>query len=387
LAVYVAKGSRVFVSMMLSILIPIYLTVFGYGGFFVGLALVAILAGNAVSNVGLTFFGGKLGRRRILQIFASLMVVSGIAFVLSGSPAVILVACFLGNISTTGTEVGPFQSVEAGVLPDLASGGTAVRAFGVYNVIGYVAASVGAFAAGTPGYLGYSLLAFQGLFGIFALVGVLLFLTYSRLRGLDSGGSRQNGPSLAGLSTPSKREVTRLASLFSIDAFGGSFVSQYILTYWFLQTYSVSGPALGGIFFVSNVIAGASIYGAARIAGSVGNLRTMFYSHVASNAFLILIPFAGSLVASLAFFFLRQSLSQMDVPTRQALMAEIFPSEERVAAYALTNATRSGGAFVGGPFVSIFLASGFLSAPLLVGGFSKLVYDFAIFGSYRKRFR
>ncbi len=385
--IYLAKGSRVFVSGMISIFIPYYLNAIGYDRLFVSFALVAILAGNAISNLGLTYFETRLGRRRFLQTFSLLMLAAGVTLAATRNPAAILLACLLGNISTTGTEAGPFQSIEAGVLPDLGNGMATVKAFGTYNFVGYVASSVGAFTAGTPGFLGNTTPVFQGLFLAFGAVGLLLFLLYSRLDALDSKDQGRSIPVQPNLSPSSRREVTRLSALFSVDAFGGSFVSQYVLSYWFLQTYSVSGQELAGIFFITNVIAAASIYGAALIAVRFGNLRTMFFTHVASNVFLVLIPFAGSLVGALVFLFLRQSVSQMDVPTRQALMTDMFPSDERVAVYAVTNTTRSGGAFVGGPVTSALYAFGLLSGPILVGGFSKLVYDFAVYGSYRRKFR
>ena len=67
----------------------------------------------------------------------------------------------------------------------------------------------------------------------------------------------------------------------------------------------------------------------------------MVFTHLASNVLLALIPFGDSLGLSAALLLARQSLSQMDVPTRQAFMAEIFDEEERVRAFAVTNTFRS----------------------------------------------
>ena len=49
-----------------------------------------------------------------------LMASSGAALELSGSLYVIALALFLSSMSTTGTEAGPFQSVEVSVVPRLA---------------------------------------------------------------------------------------------------------------------------------------------------------------------------------------------------------------------------------------------------------------------------
>ena len=386
LKIYLAKGTRVFYSGLLSLLIPLYLNALGYSNYFFGLTLVAILAGNVVSNLALSYLEPKLGRRRLLLSFSLLAVASGLLLALARHPALILLACLLGNISTTGTEAGPFQSIEAGVLPELTEGSVAVKAFGTYNMIGYAATAAGAFAAGAPGFIPGGLAVFSALFAGFALVGVLLFAIYSTLGFIESapGGRR---PGLDRLSDLARKDLTRLSVLFSLDAFGGSFVSTYVLSSWFLLTYRVPALGLAGIFSTTSIIVVASIYGAGLIASRLGNLRTMVFTHLVSSAFLVAIPLAGSLPGALAFLFLRQSLSQMDVPTRQALMTEMFRKEERVSAYAISNTTRSLAAFAGSPLGAFFFAMGLLSAPIFSGGLCKFVYDFLIFGAFRKRYR
>jgi len=47
------------------------------------------------------------------------MMVAGIILLLSSNLVLISIALFIGNISVTGTETGPFQSVEVGVIPKL----------------------------------------------------------------------------------------------------------------------------------------------------------------------------------------------------------------------------------------------------------------------------
>ena len=383
--VYFAKGIRVYVSGLLSITLPFYLKVLGYGPLFQGVALVAILAGNAFSNVAVTYLDSSVGRRRLLQSFSLLMIPAGAVLAVSTSAVPILLACFIGNVSSTGTEAGPFQSIEAGTLPDLAPAGATVRAFGRYNLIGYSAAALGQLTSAAPGAAGNSHLAFQFVFAGFGAVGAVLFVVYSRLRGLDA--SRATKPGLANLSPRARKDVTLLSALFSADAFGAVFVTTYVLSIWFNSTYGLQLEALGAVFFVASIAAAASTYAAALIALRVGNLRTMVYTHLVSSAFLVLMGLAGSLLLSLVFLFLRQSFSQMDVPTRQALMTEMFQREERVQAYAVTNTVRSAGSFVAGPAAAGILGLGAVSSIPFVGGGIKIAYDLMTFASFRKRYR
>lgn len=382
--VYVAKGTRVFVSGLLSIVIPFYLGVIGYGLFFQGLALIAILAGNALSNLVVTYFD-LVGRRRLLQAFSLLMVAAGIMLAAGASPALILGACFIGNISTTGTEAGPFQSIEAGTLPEIAPGQSTVKVFGRYNLIGYSAAALGQLASAYPGLSGNSLTSFRVIFIGFTIAGALLFVIYSRLHSLEKG--RATKPGLAHLRPQARKDLVRLSGLFSVDAFGGVFTTTYLLSIWFRSTYGLSLEALGGIFFVSALVAAASTYGAALIALRLGNLRTMVYTHLISSAFLVLMGIAGSLLAALGFLFLRQSFSQMDVPTRQALMSEMFKSEERVQSYAVTNTLRTAGSLFAGPAAAEILGLGLVSAIPFAGGGTKILYDLLAYVAYGKKYR
>ena len=383
---YLAKGSRVYVSGLLSVALPYYLRLEGFSQVFIFVALSAILAGGAASNIALTYWDKRFGRRRLLQAFSVLMFVSGLVLASSLSPWAILVACVLGNISTTGTEAGPFQSVEAGILPDLVGEKNVVRAFGRYNLVGYAASSLGAFTIFVPGSLGDDPSVFRALFLVFALVGLLLLVLYSGLRGVDVLGGRESR-GLGSLDPTARRDVMKLSSLFSLDAFGGSFVSQYVLTFWFVTTFGTPDTSLAFIFLVANLVSAASTYAAALIAGRAGNLTTMVVTHLVSNTFLVLVAVSGAFYLAVAFLFLRQAFSQMDVPTRQALMSEMFAREDRVPAYAVTNTARSFGTFAGGPVSVAIIGMGFVSGLLLAGGASKYVYDVSIYLAYRKRFR
>jgi MFS family permease len=383
--IFISKASRASVSSLLSILTPIYLARSGYSALYVGLALTTILAGNAFFNVILTWYGDYLGRKRSLLIFSLLVVVSGVLLSSTIFLPLILLGLFLGNISTTATEAGPFQSIETGVLPTLVAKGKENRAFGVYNFIGYGASSIGAFAASAPDYFQDSLLASRLLYLVYGLVGILLLVVYGRLRNIES---QKTGPRRMGLGNVrpvARLDITKLSLFYSVDAFGGSLVSQFVLSYWFSQVYRVSLSSLGVIFLVVNVVTAFSTLAAPVLAERLGNLRTMVSTHLLSNVFLIMVPLAGSFLAALAFLFLRQSISQMDVPTRQAFMAQLFTDQERVPANAVTNTSRSLSGTLGGPLIAIMFTVGASSLPILTGGFSKILYDILVYQSYRKK--
>ena len=385
-SVFIGKAARVFVFGLVSVMTPIYVDALGYSRFYVTLIIAAMVAGNVFSNVVLTRYESYVGHKRFLLIFSALMFASGIILYLTVSLPLMVLGCFLGNISTTGTEAGPFQSIETGILPNLVSDEKRNRAFGIYNFIGYGASSLGAFAASTPSYFENSLTVFRSLFLGYGLVGALLFVLYLKLGGAGPAHGQRERRGLSDISPGGRRDILRLSTLFSIDAFGGGFVNQPLLSYWFFLAYHLSLESLGILFLFVNIITALSTLGASFLADRLGNLRTMVYTHLLSSIFLLLIPFGGSFLGSAALLLLRQSVSQMDVPTRQGLMSEVFPDRERVSAIAITNTFRSVSSFPAVPISGVLLSISLVSVPLLVGGGTKIVYDFLIYHGYRKRF-
>jgi len=111
----------------------------------------------------------------------------------------------------------------------------------------------------------------------------------------------------------------------------------------------------------------------------------MVFTRIPSNLLLIAVPLAPGFVPARAAYLARMAISQMDVPTRQAYVAGIVALEERTAANAAMNTTRNI-AQAAGPFSSgaVVAALGSLAIPLLIGGGLKIVYDLAIFASFRK---
>jgi Major Facilitator Superfamily. len=162
--IMIAKGLRTFVFGMVSVMTPIYLAILGYSPVLVGSALFVIVSGNVFSNVLLTWYGNVFKRKNFLLVFSALMSISGFLLFFSSNFLLIFPALFIGNISTTGTEAGPFQSIETGVLPSLAGQAKSNRSFGTYNLIGYAMSSIGALASSFPSYFKLSPFAFRSVY-------------------------------------------------------------------------------------------------------------------------------------------------------------------------------------------------------------------------------
>ena len=112
----------------------------------------------------------------------------------------------------------------------------------------------------------------------------------------------------------------------------------------------------------------------------------MVFTHLPSNALLILVAFMPTFPLAGGALLLRQLLSQMDVPTRQAYTMALVAPEERTAAASVTSLARSVGT-ASSPVVSGALLTGSLVAlglPLIIGGALKAAYDLTLWRVFRR---
>ena len=177
----------------------------------------------------------------------------------------------------------------------------------------------------------------------------------------------------------------KLSGLFALDAFAGGFVIQSMVAYWFHIKFGIDAGLLGGIFFGANMLAGVSALLAVRLASRIGLINTMVFTHIPSNVLLCLVPLMPNLALAITVLLLRFSISQMDVPTRQSYMMAVVAPDERSAASGVTTIARSVGAAISPALSGVFIAvPSLLSAPFLLAGGLKIVYDLLLYRSFRR---
>ncbi len=97
------------------------------------------------------------------------------------------------------------------------------------------------------------------------------------------------------------------------------------------------------------------------------------------------LPFARNLATAVTLLLLRQTVSKIDVPARQAFTAAVVPSAYRTAAASMTSLARSV-AVSAAPLAATTLLTGTLAAlgaPPLLGAALGLGYDLALWRAYR----
>ena len=385
--IILASGLRSFGIGFAVIVLGVYLGDLGLslgqiGGFF-----TAGVAGSALLTFAIGLLDGRVGRRTLFIGVTLLQALPIAALVLSDNFAVLAVAAFIGAFSGASGR-GPVQPLEQASLAVAAEPSRRTNVFAVYRIVSTVAAAAGSLAAGLAPLISHAfgvsglagqktmLVAFAGC--LLAAEALYLFISHEieAPRGAKTGWTNP-------LKLKSRRTILTLSALFSVDNFAGSLIVQSLVAYWFNARYGFELGSLAGIFFVSNVLAAISLWVAAKLAGRIGLINTMVFTHIPSSIFLILAAFAPVGWLAVIFWQARSFFSQMDVPTRDSYTMAIVSPEERVAMASihLTGRSIAGAA---GPVVATALwQSVSAAAPFVACGAIKIVYDLSLWAMFR----
>jgi len=378
----------------LAVVLALYLSALGFDETQIGLLLTLTLVGDTAISLWMSTHADRYGRRWMLVLGSFLILGAGIIFIATGRFVVLLAAATIGVISPSGYEVGPFLAIEQAALSQTVADGQRTRTFAWYNLVGSFATAAGSLAGGGIARLGQAggltaLASYRLVLAGYALIGLALGWLFWRLSpSVEASRTAAIGPAQQGARLGLHRSggvVLRLSGLFALDAFGGGFVIQSMLAYWFYLRFGTNEGTLGMIFFGANLLAGVSALAASAIAARFGLVNTMVFTHLPSNILLMLVPLMPTLPLAILVLLLRFSISQMDVPTRQSYTMAIVRPEERSAAAGITGTARSVGAAAAPVCAGVLLANpAAMSGLFFVAGGLKIVYDLLLLRSFRQ---
>lgn len=371
-----------------AVLLGALLAARGYSTVRAGVVLGALVAGTAGASLLVGAVADRVGRRRCYVALFLGVALAGLAVASGASFWVLSAVALTGLLSTDVVDNGPATTLEQTMLAgeDVATTGrSGARVYGLYNAVALLCGAAGALAATLPGRFGASA-AESWPFLVLVPVGLAGAAFAARLsQAIEAGpsGTEEAGSGIeaaargwAGLGA-SRLQVRRLAGLFAVDAAGGGLVTASFLAYYLSQRYDVPVGELGALFFLTSLLQAGSVWVAPRLADRLGLVPTMVGTHLPSNVLLAAVAFAPTFPVAVGLLLARTSLSQMDVPTRQALVMRVVQPGERTAAAAVTNAARyTVRPF--GPLVGGLLQQVALGLPLLVAGAVKGGYDLAL---------
>jgi MFS family permease len=382
--VYAAAGLRSLTIGLTGVALGLFLAVLGLSPARLGVIVALGLAGNAAGTALVALYGDRIGRRRALLV-ASVLAAAGLAVVaIARRPGLLGLGALVGMVNGMGRDRGPAQTVDQSLLADVASATDRTLLFTRYTFIQDVLGAIGSLAAALPTLLAAHaglepVAAYRWTLLGTAVVSLIPVVLYARVP--DATGPRPaEAPRLG---PDSRRRVAGLVGLFALDSLGGGVLAGSILSYWFFRRYGLDGAALGGVFFAARGLNALSYFVAAALARRFGLIRTMVFTHLPSSLVLLVLPFAATPWLAITLFLARESLVQMDVPARQSYVAAVTAPGERTFALGVTSLARNVGWAVGPGVAGAAMGLVGLGAPLIGGAVLKVVYDLALYASYR----
>lgn len=390
----VTRGLRQFAYGLLAVVLAVALSRAGYSPVAIGALITVSLLGDFCSTYLIALYADRWGRRRTLFVLAVLMALTGAVFGVTHSYQLLVVMAFFGTLGTSASETAPFLPLEQAMLPQTSAPARRTTIFARYNLVASLAGALGALAAGLPdllAHLGIALdAAITAMFGIYSLLALGVAALVTRLSPAVETEHPAPLPDrwwqrLAPPLPQSRAIVLKLAALFTVDALAGGLVTQTLMALYFHVRFGVALAPLAGLFFGANLLAACSFLVAPALARRFGLLNTMVFSHLPSNVLLALVALMPTFPLAALVLLVRQTLSQMDVPTRQAYTMALVAPTERTAAASVTSLARSSGSALSPVVSGILLQPAFLlfGWPFLLAGALKIGYDLALWRVFR----
>jgi MFS family permease len=370
----VGRAVRAFADGFASVLLARYLQDLGFDAFEIGVIVTATLLGSAALTLWAGVRFARLGTRSVLLASCGLMAFTGLGFSAVTRFLPLVIVGFVGTLNPSGGDVSLFLPMEQAALADLTTESERPHRFAVYNLGATLTAAAGALASALPHRLAVwqqwdVVTVERRSFLVYVVTAATAALIY---RGLPA--SKPISGKRRGLHK-SRKIVIRLSCLFALDAAGGGFAVNTLLVLYLDLRFGLSPAVIGATLAAAGVLSAFSQLVAARLAGRIGLVRTMVFTHLPANLFLILAGIVPSAPAAIALLLMRAALQQMDVPARQALVMRLVDPDERAAAASITSVPRSLATALTPALAGLLLDKTSFGWPLIIGGAMKAAYD------------
>ena len=383
--IFLTRAVRAFVDGMAFVVFPVFLEALGFSGFRIGVVVAAGLLGSALLTLTIGIVSHRHDVVRLLTVGSLIMTVTGVGFGFATAFWALVALGVVTTMNTSAGDVSAFLPLEQSILSSTVPDSDRTALFARFNLVGSLVGSVGALCAGVPVaiavHMGHSEQSGRhATFVLYGLAGLVVLPAYRSLG--HAVRTRNEGPRTA-LSQQSRRTVLRLSALFSLDSLGGGFATQSIFALWVLHRFGLSTATLGSVFFAAGTVSAFSSLLSARVAGRIGLVRTMVFTHIPASVLLVLVVLAPNVWVAMTLFVLRGLLSQMDVPVRTSYVMAVVEPHERAAAASITNIPRSLASAFPPVLAGWMLDQSTFGWPLLICAACKITYDLLLLAMFK----
>jgi MFS family permease len=401
----------------MSLIIVSYLKNIGLNEKEIGYLLTTVVIGDLILSFSLALISDSIGRRNVLFLSSFLMTITGvILFLFPKNLYVVAAVLFLGIVTHSGGEVGPFRSIEQSAISSLCKLEDRSDIFTWYTFNGNVSSGLGSVIIGylvTETDYGTCFAFYSAIGALLTIISLLLsekieihqditlkqenegeqedpsetssLISLRRIELADD--SRKGSFFLPNISAKSLPTLLLVTFLIDVDSLGLSITSKSWTVYYFLERYSLPSSKLGVIFGVASFISGASVLVSSYISRRIGPLKTMVITHTISSILLTLQALPIGYHEMTTLFLIRATVRAMDLPSKHVFISMVVKPSERTTAIGFINASKT---LIGAvaPIISGYLSSkGLLWSAFLIAGLLKLTYDAGLFFKFVGKYK
>ena len=404
-----------------SLVLALFFSSLNFSDFYIGLFMTLTLLGDVLLSIFLTLVADRVGRRRTLFAGAFLMVFSGAVFATFENYWILLTAAVVGVISTTGGDFGPFRAIEESTISHLTTDKTRSDVLAWYVTLSSLGSAAGTEFSGRAIDFLQSLDewtikdAYHAVFWLYTAMGMLnmsLTLLMSekcdiaanpkeletserlidqRQQGYDDVEDEDEDDKLeihqkknlfASISTETRFIMYKLWFLLSIDSLADGMVSMSLTYYYIDQKFSLSKSTLGDISSTSYIIASCCTIFAGPLARHLGLINTMVFTHLPSSLAVLLFPIPRGVALTVALFFIRKGLNNMDQAPRSAFIAAVVKPEERTAVMGITSTLRTLVSAIGPSVTGLLAGNDTFWIAFVAAGSLRTCYDLGLYAMF-----
>jgi MFS family permease len=399
-----------------SLILALFFSALKFSDVYIGLFMTLTLLGDVLLSVLLTLVADRVGRRRILFVGSFLMVLSGATFALFENFWILLLAAVVGVISATGSDFGPFRAIEESTLSHLTTPKTRADVLAWYITAASVGSSLGTELSGRLVDLlqhrdGWTLIdAYHAVFWVYSGMGIfnmgLTLLLSSNceakkpteteeseilLNQIDGDEDTQPAvvahkpkrPSrFAQISRETRSIMYKLWFLLIVDSLADGMVGYSLTVYYMDIKFHPRKSSLGDIISFSYILSAFSTIFAAPLARHLGLVNTMVFTHLPSSAAVLFFAWPKSIYLTVALFFLRTGLNNMDQAPRSAFIAAVVKPDERTAVMGITSMLRTLAATAGPSLTGVLAGNDQFWIAFVAAGILRICYDLGLFAMF-----
>lgn len=397
-----------------SLILALYLKEAGFKEDFIGLFMTLTFIGDLVSSFFLSIAADKIGRRNILILSSSLMVLTGLAFGIFDNHYLLTLIATFGILTPSGGEVGPFRSIEQSSIASIMAPKDRSDIYSWYTLLGTFCAALGSISGGhlidyihldlnyslKTSYkfifLGYSALAFLSLVLCLFMSSKLEVASKEAITLVEEPTTDASetdqlipkvkqskiksflpilDPSVLGL-------VMKLSLLFALDSFASSLVPLSWQSFYIKKKFDVSTGYLGSVFFITGIVSGFTSLLSTVFTKRFGPVVTMVATHLPASILLGCVPIPQSFPVTLAILVFRASTQSMDVAPKHVFVATLVPDSERTAVFGWVNVIKTISQVLGPIFAGAFTQRGAQWITFVIASALKALYDLGLLATF-----